>query len=249
MLRAALTILFALCLAIVAFAAQAPATLLDRRLAAATAGGLRLIDADGTVWRGRGAIGDAQGRWRVPVAWTIAPLALAQGALDVTFDPRGHGDPGGRAVLTPSSVELRDATLALPAEAVGSFMGDRPLPEPGGTLHLEAPSFRYDLRAGNGAIVLRWERARLVWNGAVVELGTVRGRIAPRGAELTGTLGNAGGALRIDGDFSASATNATVRATLTPGPDVPVEIARLLAALGRADSTGAVRVEWRSGAR
>jgi hypothetical protein len=249
MLRAALTILVALVVAFAAFALLAPASLLDRRLAAATDGKLRLSDTEGTVWHGRGSIGDARGAWRVPVAWEVDPLALARGALAVTFEPRGDGGPRGRVALAEGSVELIDASFALPAIVIRSWIGDRPLPEAGGTLTLDAPHFRYDGRAGDGAIDLRWDRARLVFGDAVVDLGTVRGRAMPRGADLAGTLDNAGGALRIDGDFKVSAESASVRATLVTGPTVAPEIARGLATLGASEPGGAVRIEWRTGAR
>ena len=39
------------------------------------------------------------------------------------------------------------------------------------------------------------------------------------------------------------------RATLAPGPDVPPDIARGLASLGTTDASGAIRIEWRTGAR
>jgi general secretion pathway protein N len=250
MLRVTLTLLVALVVAIAAFALVAPASLLDGRLAASTAGRLRLSDAEGTVWRGRGAIGDSRGQWRVPIAWRIVPLSLAQGALAWTFEPLADGSgPRGDVTLREGSVELRNVGLALPAVALRSWAADVPLPEPGGDLRLDAPRFTYDFRAGDGAIDVRWERARLVWNGAVLDLGTVRGRVAPRGADLAGTLDNAGGAARVDGDIALAGSNVTVRATIAPGPDVPPEIARGLAALGTVDANGAVRIEWRTRAQ
>ena len=55
----------------------APASLLDARLAQATGGVLRLTGAQGTLWRGRGVVTDANAQ--LPVAWELDPWPLLQG--------------------------------------------------------------------------------------------------------------------------------------------------------------------------
>ena len=55
-MRAAALGIVGCALLVAAFAAFAPATLVDRRVAAATGGKLRVVDAEGTVWTGRGAL-------------------------------------------------------------------------------------------------------------------------------------------------------------------------------------------------
>lgn len=248
MLRPAVAILVALSLAVIAFVALAPASLLDRRLAVATAGRLRLSDTEGSVWRGRGVVTDDRGEWRVPVAWRVAPLALLRGELEWAFVPSADGSgPRGTVTLRENGVELQNTTLAVPAVAFQSWSRELPLPQAGGDLRFDAPRFRFDFRSGEGAIDLRWERARLVWNGTLLNLGTLNGRVAPRGADLAGSLDNSGGAARVNGDFVLSSSGIDVRATIVPGPDVPPEIARGLAALGTPDGSGGVRVAWRSG--
>ena len=54
-----------------ALAAFAPASLLDARIASATDGRLRVAETSGSLWRGSGLLGAADGRWRIPVAWTL----------------------------------------------------------------------------------------------------------------------------------------------------------------------------------
>src|SRR5258705_6808721 len=100
MTRISIAVLWLLVAAIGALFALAPATWVDRRVAAISEGRIRINDAQGTVWRGRGALGDSRGVWRIPVAWRIAPLALARGALDIEFDaPPASGGPRGRVML------------------------------------------------------------------------------------------------------------------------------------------------------
>jgi general secretion pathway protein N len=244
--RAASTAAIALVLALVALAALAPASLVDARLAALTGGRLRLADADGTVWRGRGFLADAQGSWRVPVAWRADPLALARGALAWRFDPAGaDGGPRGEVTLREGGVELHGLALRIPAAALRMLPGTTPGPAIGGEFVIDAPRLVAGSGAGEGAVDVRWERARLVWQGALLDLGTVRARMTPSGDGFAATFDNAGGAARVDGDATLATAGASVRATVVPGPNVPAEFARALAALGTTDANGAVRIEWR----
>ncbi len=103
-------------LLVAAFAVFAPATLVDRRLAAVSGGKLRVLAAEGTVWRGRGALGDAAGTWRLPVAWTVDATALARGTLAVALAP-----PAGAASLAlGGTITLTAADFAA---AAGGFRG------------------------------------------------------------------------------------------------------------------------------
>ena len=61
-------------LLLAAVALFAPATLLDARLNAATGGQLRLADATGSAWNGRGLVTNAQRTWSIPVGWKVDPL-------------------------------------------------------------------------------------------------------------------------------------------------------------------------------
>ena len=68
-----------------ALIAAAPATLIDARLEQATAGGLRLAEASGTLWSGAGQIEvlDANRRSGIAksIAWRIRPAYLLRGKL------------------------------------------------------------------------------------------------------------------------------------------------------------------------
>ena len=113
-------------LLIAAFAVFAPATLVDRRLAAVSGGKLRVLAAEGTVWRGRGALGDAAGTWRLPVAWTVDATALARGTLAVALaPPAGAASPRGRIDVAGDALALRDAVVDVPAAALASALPAR----------------------------------------------------------------------------------------------------------------------------
>ena len=79
-----------------AAAAFAPAVLLDRRLEAETQGQLRLANAEGSIWNGRGLVTNAQRTWSLPIAWKIAPLEIARGSFAIALlgGPNG-GDTRG----------------------------------------------------------------------------------------------------------------------------------------------------------
>jgi hypothetical protein len=231
-----------LLLLIAAFVALAPATLVDSLIASASERRFRLADATGTVWRGAGALTDASGAWRLPLAWHASPLAALRGAIDVELAPAGR-------IVANGGISLSDLRVALPARALASVLPSVPAIDTGGELLLDAPAFRYDGRSGDGALTLKWDNARAVVNGALVDLGSVNARVAPRGAELAGTLSNQGGALRVAGDFSASSDQVAFNGTLTPQASLPPDVARALSALGPADATGAIRVAWRGALR
>ena len=235
-LRAALPLLFVLLVA--AFAAFAPASLADARLDAATRGRLRLADATGTVWRGAGVLTDAHGTWRLPIAWRASPLAALRGVTDVDLLPQGH-------VVANGGVTVGDLRVSLPANALASVLPSVLAVDTGGDLLLEAPAFRFDGRGGDGAFLLRWDRARAIVNGALVDLGNVTARVAPRDAGLAGTLGSEGGTLRVAGEFAWSNGQASADATLTPAGPLPPEIVQALTSIGPADASGAVRLTWR----
>ena len=241
-MRISIALLSLFVVAVVALFALAPATWVDRRVAAISEGKVRINDAQGTVWRGHGALGDSRGAWRIPVAWRIAPVALARGALDVEFEaspassvPRG---PRGQIILWNGSAELRNLELRVPAAALHTLAPAALPVEAGGEWVLNSPE---------GVIDLRWDRARLASAGSALDLGTLTARLVPQGGALAGTLANVGGDAQIDGDVTLAANGATVRVNIAAGPSVPPDVARTIAALGTPDANGVVHVQWHLG--
>jgi len=245
MMRFSIVVPWLLIVAAVALVVLAPATWLDRRIAAASGGTLRLNDSEGTVWQGRGALGDVGGTWRIPVAWRISPLPLLRGAIDIELAPSADSDAArGRLLLENDGADLRNVALRMPASVLGTLASTRLPVEPGGELILDAPQFRYQPNQIDGAFNLRWQRARLATAGSTVDLGTVTAHVAPQGSALVGVISNVGGDAHIDGDVSFSASGIALRANIAPGPNVPPDIARMLAALGSADANGVVHLQW-----
>ena len=244
MMRFSMAILWVLIIAAVALVALAPASWLDRRIASATAGKIRINDAQGTVWRGNGAFVDAQGTWRVPIGWRVEPLAVAKGALDVELEPSEPDAPRGRVLLQNESADLRNVRLTVQARVLPSLSPVTLPIEPGGELVLDAPAFRYRMNQMEGSFDVRWERARVATAGSALDLGTVTAHVAPKGSALVGTIGNVGGDARVDGDVALASSGASVRVNISPGPGVPPDIARLLSALGTPDANGVVHLQW-----
>ena len=60
---------------------EAPATLLDRRVADLTDGRIRIAAATGTVWRGAGELTLLPDGVRIPIAWRLEPMPLLRGVL------------------------------------------------------------------------------------------------------------------------------------------------------------------------
>ena len=72
----------------------------------------------------------------------------------------------------------------------------------GGEWLLNSPEFRYDGSRTEGAIDVRWDRARLASNGSALDFGTLTAHLVPQGGALAGTLVNVGGDAQIDGDVA-----------------------------------------------
>ena len=235
---------------LVALACFAPATLVDARLARLTDGRLRLADAEGPWWRGRGMLTDAAGTWRVPVAWRIVPGALAAGRLGVEFVadagtpmPRGRLDAG---VQRLGADRCRDAGAGAGVGRVRAPVGPRGIR---GHAASRRTALHVDRQRGTGALALRWDDARVTTPLGLLQLGTVTLPLTARGNGVTGPLEAKGGDLRVTGAIVANVVGASVDATLTPAPGAPAGLARALGALGSADASGGVKIAWRSPAR
>ena len=231
-------------------AAWAPAALLDKRIADATNGALRLADTRGTVWRGIGNLTDARGTWRIPVAWRVAPVALLAGRLAVELGdanerlgPHGHVDASGKAIAAT------DAQAHVPAVALLAALPERMALTPGGSITIQSPVLAWKGDRIEGAANLSWPDARIVTPFGLLRLGTVTLPLSPRDGGLAGPLTASGGDLRIDGTLAADRAGLRFDAVLAPSPNLPVDLARTLRGLGNADASGAVRVSWRAGGR
>jgi hypothetical protein len=244
-MRAAVSLLIALVVAI-AFAALAPATLVDGWLSSRTRDALRLAGAEGTVWHGRGIVSDRDGVFALPVAWRVDPWRAIGGDIAITLVSQpGIAVAQGGVVLNRRNATLDDVRVRLPAQAVRGA-SPKLVPPLGGTLSLSIPSLRIgdEGRDAAGSANVRWSDARLALADTVVDLGQVHAELKLAGDALRGPIANDGGQVTIAGEVQAGATVA-VNLTLAPAPGASQQVSRALAVLGPPDATGAVRITWR----
>ncbi len=235
-------------LVLVAFAAFAPAGLLDPRLDAQTQGRLRLADTAGTIWDGRGTLTNEQRTWSLPVHWKIDPLALLRGDASLTLQPVDAGDlPRGAVAWHDTTLTLDGIALELPAAALNGALPAGDTMAFGGDIALDVAHLRWSGQDGDGAATARWSGARLAGSTGTVGLGTVSANFAPRAGLIQGRIENRGGDVRIDGEFAIGNAGIDVNATLAPLASTPPQVLRTLSSLGTQDASGAVRVQWHSG--
>ncbi len=237
-------------LVLAAAAAFAPATLLDMRLDAATQGQLRLTNAEGSVWNGRGLVTNAQRTWSLPVAWKVAPLEIARGSIVVALRDADHGgDSRGDFALRDGTLTAERVAFTVPSAAVGAAMALDNAVALGGTMVVDASHVSWGRNGGAGAATVRWSGARAASNAGAISLGTITLDCTPRDDRIQGRIENRGGDVRIDGEFTWNDAGAEFNAALTPLPSTPPAVVRALGTLGTADATGAVHVRWRRGPR
>jgi hypothetical protein len=102
--------------------ATAPASLIDAGLEQASAGRLRLAEAQGTLWSGTGQIEMRNRTLRSGVAksitWQVLPAYLLRGQLRCEVD-LDHAAKRFPVTLSLAGIELADADISLPAAALG----------------------------------------------------------------------------------------------------------------------------------
>jgi general secretion pathway protein N len=211
--------------------ATAPATLIDARLAQASAGGLRLAEARGTLWSGTGQIEirDASRSSGIAksIAWRIRPAYLLRGKLlyEVALD---HAPMRFPVTISPSRIEVADADINLPAAALG--LGAPKLAPLGLTgdmlLHVARLAFGRDSIQGN---------ATLQWRGAgsaftrISPLGDYELRLEGDGAAVRASLRTLQGPLQLDGQGSwAAGRNPVFRGNARVPPPQQQQLAPLL---------------------
>ena len=230
---------------------EAPATLLDRRVADLTDGRIRITAAAGTVWRGTGELALLPDDVRIPIAWRLEPMPLLRGGLAGSLTA-GDASRPATFVVDQENFIVHDVAIALPATSVLRTAGvPDALTNAGGTLTLDAADLarrgdRLEARAN-----LKWTDAALTapLTGARIALGEVRLAAAGSGGEIPATLSNSGGEVDIAGNlvFSTRSTP-QIDARVKPRAGLPAgrseTIATALSSIGRADGAGGYRIVW-----
>jgi general secretion pathway protein N len=226
----------AVVIVVAATLAFAPAALVDARLAAMTAGRLRIADATGSVWRGRGVLADSQGVARLPLRWQSTPIALAGGGLDATITLASTAAPL-RLRLERDRVHLAGLDLTLPAASLAQAS------VAGGDVRIRADEFEFDGQRFRGPVNVEWRRARLLVPPAtIVDLGTVTAKLAAGVDALSGPIEARGGQLAVDGTLTATRSAVALDVRVTPTGAAPPSVRDGIAALGPPDAAGAVRL-------
>jgi len=211
--------------------ATAPATLIDARLAQASAGGLRLAEARGTLWSGTGQIEirDANRSSGIAksIAWRIRPAYLLRGKLlyEVALDHTVQRFP---VTISLSRIEVADADINLPAAALG--LGATKLAPLGLTgdmlLHIARLAFGRNSVQGNAT--LQWRDAGSAFT-RISPLGDYELRLEGDGAAVRASLRTLQGPLQLDGQGSwAAGRNPVFRGNARVAPQHQQQLAPLL---------------------
>jgi len=245
----------AVAVAVVALAAalifEAPASLLDARLAAISDGRVRITNAEGTLWHGSGDLVLSAAGTRRPVGWRIDAWPLLRGELRGSFTDAASSQSVASFDAGGDHIELRGVDLALPMEALLKTLGAPSfLATAGGevTLHVERLSRGPD--ALDAQATLQWSDASVPGLRADrIALGNVRAELAGIGHEIPGTVVNSGGEVAIRGTLSASADgSARIDLEVRPREGIAPERADALAAtlglVGTPDGKGGYRLAW-----
>jgi general secretion pathway protein N len=248
--KTAALVVLVVAVAVASVVAFLPASLVDGRVASATQGKVRLADATGTVWDGRGVLTDGAGSWRLPLRWTVSKADLLRGTHAVVLHPvDGAASPAGIVEAVDNGIRVRDLRVEIPAQALMGALPMRPMPAFGGTIAVTANDIAWNDKAKSGALEARWRGARVAVGENVADLGTVEFAATPQDSRFAGKLTSSGGDVRVDGALSVAGSTVSVDATVTPSPGAPAGIARALASMGTPDANGTVRIGWRGSLR
>jgi len=211
--------------------AAAPATLIDARLEQASAGRLRLAEASGTLWSGTGQIEirDANRHSGIAksIAWRVRPAYLLLGKLryEVALD---HATQHFPVTISLSRIEVADADINLPAEALGLGVAKlAPLGLSGDMLlHVARLAFRRGSVQGNAT--LQWRGAGSAYT-RVSPLGDYELRLEGSGTAVQASLRTLQGPLQLDGQGSwASGRNPVFQGNARVPPQQLQQLAPLL---------------------
>jgi hypothetical protein len=242
--RRALVLLAAALSFAAAGVAFAPASLVDAQVAQRTQQRLRVVDATGYWWHGRGAVATADGAVRVPIGWRVDVGALVRGRWVIELAGSDAAAPRAIVAMHESRVDIRDLRLTVPASIVSSLdprLKDVAL---GGRLSIDVRTLT---RAASVAadVGARWERAAIATRDVAADLGSVA--LATTSPEpFAGTLRNDGGDVAVDGQVRVQPNGVDVGAVLRARPALSDGARRMLPLLGAPDA-GGVRVDWHVG--
>ena len=184
----------------------APATLVDAGLDHFSAGRVRLVAAQGSLWTGSGQVelrNTADGAlFHTSVHWQPDPGAWLSARLGWRVTISGHVQPALVAARL-RRIELSNFRLDLPAAAATAVLPAMVGYGLGGVLQLHVDSFAFGADAG-GTATVKWQDASTAL-APVVPLGSYDFLLAGSGGNLALSLRTLAGPLQLDGQGTANA--------------------------------------------
>ena len=255
-MRRAIVFLVGAALLLVALLIKAPASLVDGRIDAISAGKVRLASATGTLWNGAGELRLVDGNASLPVSWHIDPWPLVRGELRGTIAVEdGATAPASFSVGLAEST-VRNVSVSLPANTLLRVAGvPALLANAGGNVGLNIGELTKRGDRIEGRLALRWDQATLQTLQIIprpsltIALGDIRVDATGQGSDLAGPVTNTGGDVEIGGTVSASLKgNARLDARIQPRAGIDVEransLGNILALLGHPDAGGGYRINF-----
>ncbi|HVE50697.1 MAG TPA: type II secretion system protein N [Casimicrobiaceae bacterium] len=214
----------------------APASLLDQRVARASDGRVRIANASGTLWHGRGVVVAARGQVRLPIEWQLDKVALVRGIVDIALlQDRTTNAPRAHLRVNGERVEVRDIDVTIPAAALGERVS--------GKVNIASDAIAIARGRASGALSIEWRHAKFEPNPQqVIDLGDVDVRLKDSGSGMAGPLEARGGPILAHGTVTLTATTVVIDAELVPARSADDHARQALAMLGKLDVRGAVRV-------
>lgn len=224
-----------------------PATLADAALRSASDGHLRVTEAHGTLWSGAGQIEmrDAHGQagFAKPLAWQMQPLALLRAQLAYELALEEAGRPF-EVSISWSRIAIENATLQLPAAALGLGIPTLAPLRLSGDLQLHIPRFSIEHGITHGSAALQWHTAASALS-PVSPLGDYELRVEGDGPAVRATLQTLQGPLQLDGQGAwTRGTKPVFLATAQMPPEVRPQLAPFLRliAVERKDGSFEMRI-------
>lgn len=185
---------------VIGLLASAPATLIDAALQHGGDGRLRLAEARGTLWSGSGVleIRSADGSLGIgkALAWRFLPDSILSGRLlcEMSLEQDGRF----AFAFTPARIELVNATLSLPAAALGLALPQLAPLGPGGAARLHVEHLTIERGGLRGRATLHWRDAVSALAPGV-PLGDYAAHLETGSSGTRVALETLQGALRLDG--------------------------------------------------
>lgn len=208
---------------VVALALTAPATLFDAALAEATEGRLRIAQAQGTLWSGRGLLeirsDDGRSALARRLAWRFLPrdLLAARVGYQLQLEPVSQPFP---VRLSWTGIEIRDADIRLPAAALGHGVPGLASLGLSGELELRIASLSLGRDAARMDASVQWRNAASALS-PVAPLGDYELALAGTGPEVRAVLRTLQGPLQLGGAGSwAHGSQPDFLATARVPPDL-----------------------------